>query len=128
MDCSTFRNFCLERERLCKSHSTPSGKAVCDNCELNALEKLSQRRYCPHRCMEFPDEAIKIVQKWSDNNKIKTRKSEFLKLFPKAGLEDGEYPTVCAGDIFGFACPNDTTKGKLCTCKECWNTSVEGAQ
>ena len=34
-----------------------------------------------------PIEAIKIVQKWSDEHPPKTRQSEFLKMFPNARLD-----------------------------------------
>lgn len=63
----------------------------CSNCPMKALDdaacypcessQKSLERVNPERCVE-------IVEKWSKENPVKTRKSEFLKLYPNALISD----------------------------------------
>lgn len=118
MDCSNFKNFVVERERMCREFNKR-----CEKCELY---KIAYGRYCIHRCYANPEKAIAIVQDWSDKNPIMTRKKKFLEMFPGANMEDGGYPSACAGDVFGFMC-SKTTQSKL-NCAQCWAEPLEGSQ
>lgn len=125
-DCSVLVNFAAERQRMCDSFTYPSGKHNCEKCGLDALtEKIMSykitRRNCERACLNYPDKAAEIVQKWSDEHGIVTRKSWFLKHFPNAALEDNGYPSACAGDVFGFGC---TEKNKS-NCRLCWAERYE---
>ena len=64
---------------------------ICSNCPMKALDNAacylcessqkSLKRVNPERCVE-------IVEKWSKENPVKTRQSEFLKLYPNALISD----------------------------------------
>lgn len=111
MDCSNFKNFVVERERMCKARE-------CEDCDLN---QLNTNISCVSGCFKNPDKAIAVVQEWSDEHPIATRKSNFLEMFPNAQLVHEEViPVACAGDIYGFKCA-------LTNCEDCWNTSLEPA-
>lgn len=101
-------------KRMCKTFS------ACDKCLLHAKEG----------CMaEIPEEAemaVSIVEQWSKDNPIKTRQSEFLKLFPDAKTMGGVI----------VICPNDIDSAyrnvEYCNhnfCEECrkkyWNEEVD---
>ena len=122
-DCSIFTNFTAERARMCERYTYPSGKHECEKCALFPLVTKDMKmrkkncRSCIQACFSFPDEAIPIVQKWSDENAIVTRQMWFLKQFPNASLEQDGHPTACAGDVFGFSCAG---KGEN-ACRKCWS-------
>ena len=43
---------------------------------------------CIRYCFDNPEKAVEIVEKWSAEHPVKTRQSEFLKMFPDVELED----------------------------------------
>lgn len=63
----------------CPLYANNNGKKV--NCEI--LEK------------EYAEEAVSIVEKWSAEHPVKTRKSEFLKMFPNVKLLNNEIIDIC---------------------------------
>lgn len=71
--------FFKEKSRMCDSIN------VCSNCPLNKINNTSDVN-----CFDkgFEEEAVSIVEKWSTEHPIKTRKSEFLKMFPNVKLEN----------------------------------------
>ena len=64
--------FIKERNRMCKTYNT------CGNCPL----------YCGAGCKVIsqidPEVVVPIVDQWAKEHPVKTRQSEFLKLFPNA--------------------------------------------
>ena len=80
-DCSKTEEFFKELKRMCdKFNSTCVGCKIYDICFDTG---------CYSFIKNDTQEAIEIVQKWSDENPIKTRQSEFLKMFPNAAMVDG---------------------------------------
>lgn len=76
-DCSKILEYVKELSRMCKSTDD-----YCNNCPMantDACDKI----------WNVNQEKIDIVQKWSDSHPIKTRQSEFLKMFPNAEIKDG---------------------------------------
>lgn len=59
----------------------------CGNCELNAL--CSHRESCIQVLMNYPENSIAIIEKWSKEHPVRTRQSEFLKTFPNTKLHNG---------------------------------------
>lgn len=61
----------------------------CCNCEFE--KRLSVFETCTNWRKTHPEEAVAIAEKWAKEHPIKTRQSEFLKLFPGAdvGETDG---------------------------------------
>ena len=120
MDCSIMNNFVIQRKRMCAKHTYPSGKQECKNCPLGKLHgRNCSTRECAFAHIEQYEKALAIVQKWSDNNPVETRKSKFLKLCPNAALDDSGIPIVCAGAVFGFYC--ESKSEQAVDCKSCWS-------
>lgn len=70
--------FLKEKERMCREHD-------CFDCPLG--KKNNERGLgCPALENQYPETAIAIVEQWSREHPIKTRQSEFLKMFPNADV------------------------------------------
>ena len=68
----------------------------------------------------YPEKAIEIVQKWSDEHPQKTYLSEFLKAYPNTLLNDTGLPKdVCLYNLGLTDCRNDRN------CVDCWNQPIE---
>lgn len=59
--------------RLCRSQD-------CTECPLQDKEKCC----CIMDTIEYAEKAVQIVEQWAKDNPVKTRQSEFLKMFPNA--------------------------------------------
>lgn len=76
---------------------------------------------------EDPKKVIEVVEKWTNEHPVKTRQSEFLKMFPRVITDD-------EGVIYMDPCDVDTSYenengcGNI-TCRDCkkeyWLTKVE---
>jgi hypothetical protein len=65
------------------------------------------------------------VSAWSDSHPIKTRQSEFLKLFPNAKLDSNGVLAIRPCDIDSKCCTDDEYLSKCGTCaKDYWLTEV----
>lgn len=103
-----------ELRRICKSHP------ACNVCPLN-----SKFCYIANMC-EDAEKAVKIVEQWSKGHPVKTRQSEFLKIFPNAAIyeDDGILcikPCVIDGSI---GCTNENGKGCYGCRRKYWLTEV----
>lgn len=76
-----------EYERMCRSYGFD-----CGECEIN---KMRNGDGCTSIINKYPEEAVSIVEKWSKEHPIKTRKSEFLKMFPNARMGSDGFPNLC---------------------------------
>lgn len=60
------------------------------NCECCSQCEIGKRLIVVETCTAWrkahPEEAVAIVEKWAAEHPIKTRQSEFLKLFPDAPI------------------------------------------
>ena len=95
----------------CPLFTNNNGKNV--NCKI--LEK------------EYAEEAVEIVEKWSADHPVKTRQSEFLKMFPNAKFDDEEIITICPKSIDGKLKSDEVCYSMTCRqCrKEYWLAEVE---
>ena len=66
--------------RLCRS------KDSCSECPLQDKENCC----CIADTIEYVEKAVQIVEQWAKDNPIKTRQSEFLKLFPNAAIDEDD--------------------------------------
>lgn len=80
MDCRNFETFAKEFDRMCSYYIEK--EKTCYNCPFYHLG-------CYQCTKENPANSVEILQKWSDEHLIKTRQSEFLKLFPNAEIDKG---------------------------------------
>lgn len=117
IDCSKTENYFAERRRMIKEH-----KYVCElncaDCPLN-WSKNGMDISCSKLETNFPEKAIAIVQKWSDEHPQKTYLNEFLKHYPNVKLlGDGTPKCLCPHQL-GLKDIDDCRKHY--TCAECWN-------
>lgn len=123
IDCSKTANYFSEKLRMTKRIKNGLCKIKCNNCPLcsnNNGEGLS----CPTFEMYYPEKAIEVVQKWSDEHPQKTFVTEFLKNYPCAVVNgDGIPNSVCPYDL-GLMNKRDCRK----TCIECWNQPIEDGE
>lgn len=127
IDCTKTTNYFNEKLKMTKRTKNGLCKIKCSNCPLcsnNNGEGLS----CPDFEMFYPEKAIEIVQKWSDEHPQKTYLSEFLKNYPNAELNHG-VPRTCLkklGVVSGCA---KTKKGDLyISCYSCWNQPIKDGE
>lgn len=83
-----------EAKRICKSRSVC--KSVSGKCPL--LDEnghcTATADICAADIIEKTEKSVHIVEQWAKDNPIKTRQSEFLRMFPKAEIKD-DYLWMC---------------------------------
>lgn len=80
--------------RLCES------QADCPECPLHENCKEDGYVYCIADVSEYVEKAVQIVEQWAKYHPVKTRQSEFLKLFQNAVIdEDDEILCIRPCDI-----------------------------
>lgn len=112
IDCNITANYFNEKRRM-----TKRCEFGCSNCPLNKDKILS----CIAFQMLYPEKAIAIVQKWSDENPQKTFLSELLKNYPNIPLCYDGIPKFCPFRL-GLMSIDDCRKDNNCV--ECWNQSI----
>lgn len=128
IDCSKTKNYFAEKFRLTKKKELSDVTYICKlDCNKCPLSRLNNGMNIPCTNLEksYPDKAIAIMQKWSDEHPQKTYLSEFLKKYPNALLNDDGTPTFCPyrlGLMSIDDCRNDGN------CVMCWNQPIEGGE
>lgn len=83
--------FVKEWARMCKTVKR------CDNCKI--WKSIGRFTLCGSAIKEDPEKYVAIVEKWSAEHMIKTRQSEFLKIFPNAPLRENGSIAICPLDV-----------------------------
>ena len=113
IDCSNIVNLFKEKNRLTKDCDI-----YCSNCRLSSNN--NEENYdCGYLLNFHPEKAVEIMQKWSDENPVKTRLDDFREKYPnhKTHVTDG-MPCVCCKNLgYTDECPIIECK----TCKNCWD-------
>lgn len=108
--------FLKAKNQMCISVQT------CSKCLLDEINNTNNIN-----CFDegFEEKAVAIVEKWAKEHPIKTRQSEFLKLFPNAVIRDSCVDIKPCEVDAEFECPDRNTV----SCGECkqryWNEEVE---
>lgn len=128
IDCSKVENYFAEKRRMTKVQQDGVCKLNCSGCPLSSFNNGSSDMI-PCFAFEkfYPEKAIEIVQKWSDEHPQKTYLSEFLKNYPNAPLSVDGTPKLCPEKL-GL-----TNKKPCCDCisgdcVNCWNQPVEESE
>lgn len=110
-----------EAKRLCKSRHVC--KSVSDKCLL-----LDENGHCTANIwnadtIEGIEKTVQIVEKWLKANPIKTRQSEFLKMFPNADMQRicALFPCVMDQTIRPARCAKYKSSNSPSKCVECRN-------
>ena len=91
-----------------KGRMTDNCHILCRDCPLDNCSKLE---------IDYPEQAVEIVEKWAKENPVKTYLSVLLEKLPNTKLYEGSYPKFCPHTVFNTnkKCPPNTN------CKDCWN-------
>lgn len=109
--------FITSMSRICQN-------SYCKDCVLSS--------FCGKTWNEWTEidteEAVEIVEKWVEDHPIKTRLTEYKKVFPNCLLRDNGYPAADPCFIMDSYYGGDDC-GKFSTCNECrkefWNEVIE---
>lgn len=106
-----------QRNRMCDYYVN------CGDCPAGNYEGCASLNEIPN--------LVPIVEKWAKEHLVKTRQSEFLKMWPDAEIGDDGYPSVAPCQLYkdmeekdedGVCCKN-------CGCAECrrdfWLKEIE---
>lgn len=121
IDCSRTENYFIEKSRMTKRQKNVICKLDCSDCPLSSSNNGTGIS-CTNLEMSYPEKAIAIVQKWSDEHPQKTYLSEFLKHYPHTKLRaDGTPESICLQHL-GLMSKDDCRKYHNCV--ECWNQPI----
>lgn len=124
IDCLKTENYFAEKVRMTKKHKLNGGAYICElNCTECPLSSLNNGTTDNMACSDFetlyPEKAIAIVQKWSDEHPQKTYLTELLKIFPNTPLNDDGTPKgICLHELGATSLDNCEVDN---ACTKCWN-------
>lgn len=108
--------FLKERKRMCDSYPI-----ICGKCKIS---EAKDGLHCYEFQYTFPERAVAIVEKWSEEHPQETRLSQFLKYYPNAPLDMYGIPHACVKDFgiveYEYLCCDDGAD-----CPDCWNTPIK---
>lgn len=130
VDCNITANYFAEKRRMTKKHKLNGGAYICElkctDCPLNSSNNgSSDMMSCSDFETIYPQKAIAIVQKWSDEHPKRTYLTELLKIFPNTPLEDDGTPNFCPYRL-GLMSLDDCRKDHNCV--KCWNQPIEDSE
>ena len=108
--------FIKEKLRMCK------GYKMCNECDLCYL-KTKVDMDCDTYIEEYPEQAVAIVEKWSQEHPQKTMLQDFLEKYPDAPLDKNGTPCVCPDEL-GY-CEGKYCKPNELDCVKCWDRPLE---
>ena len=113
-----FMRFAQERNRMCNTY-----KNTCKCCPIAETTTA----ICGSWCLRHPEEAAAVVERWAEEHPVKTRQSEFLKMFPNAMIYK-ESIDFCPHKADRTYTPDEGCMNTNCLdCKkDYWLAEVEG--
>lgn len=114
-----------EKRRMVDSIGGDNGNcltAICKDCPISQYNN-SKNIGCSSMENMFPEEAVAIIEKWSQEHPLKTMLSDFLEKYPKASLEKDGTPSFCPEDL-GY-CEEVYCDMNSLDCTKCWNRPLE---
>ncbi len=129
IDCSKVENYFAEKRRMTRSTESKFGicKIDCKKCPLCPTNNgTSEKLSCTSFEKFYPEKAISIVQRWSDEHPQKTYLSEFLKHYPHTKLRaDGTPESICLQHL-GLMSKDDCNQHNNCI--DCWKQPIEESE
>lgn len=81
-------------------------RSSCSRCPFDSTNN-GKNVECEDLEAKYPETAVEIIEKWSAEHPVKTRQSEFLKLFPRAAINKNGMISICPRLLdTTFKCPN----------------------
>ena len=116
-DCTKTVEFLREWKRMCDNKVFSE---LCTCCPMNYKGTGHADMTCSMYARAYPDDAIAIVQKWSDEHPVMTWAGKLKELLPNADIES----IICGGcpcDYFGDIAPNNKKCNATEECRVCWS-------
>ena len=113
IDCSVTVNFLKEWRRYC-------GGRRCGYCDLSEHNECG---FPACQVKDFPEKAVEVVQRWSDEHPVKTRLDDLLEKHPKFEVHPNGYPCL-RPFMFGYC--KDCGSCALSPTSVCWDEPVDG--
>lgn len=124
IDCTKTTNYFNEKLKMTKRTKNGLCEIKCSNCPL-CSNKNGEGLSCPDFEMYYPEKAIEIIQKWSNERPQKTYLTELLKNYPNAKLGENGVPMNMCPSILGL---QDLENCGEISCVKCWNQTVEDGE
>lgn len=127
IDCSKTENYFAEKRRMTKRRKIHGNAYMCkidySNCSVDSLNNgTNDNISCSDFEAFYPEKAIAIVQKWSDEHPQKTYLTELLKIFPNTPLNDDGTPKgICLHELGATSLDNCEVDN---ACAKCWNQPI----
>lgn len=125
IDCTKTTNYFNEKLRMTKITKNGVCKTKCSDCPL-CIDNNGEGLSCTSFEMYYPEQAIEIVQKWSDEHPQRTYLTEFLEHYPNAELDENGIPKIC---LWKLGLP--AIEERNCIegdCIKCWNEIIKGGE
>ena len=125
MDAVEFLNEAKRYCRWCKNTTQDGKKRLCEVCyfeKLNDVFNLHPMAY--HKFVE-------TIEQWAKEHPVKTRQSEFLKMFPDAEIGDDGLPSIapCQLNVELLQCESQKDCADRGVCNKCrrdfWLKEIE---
>lgn len=122
IDCSKTMNYFVEKQRMAKQQKDGICELDCADCPLS-IDNNGTNTECSYFETIYPERAIAIVQKWSDEHPQKTYLLELLEKYPNVLLNDDGTPEGMCPHQLGL-------KDSIADCKigydcvACWNQPI----
>lgn len=119
-DCSKTLDFLREHNRMCDGF-------VCKDCPMGRENRpQTSEEYCGDFVNNHTEDAIAIVQKWSDEHPVMTWEGKLRELLPHAPIAEIMYE-YCPQQIFGDPAPFDIDCEGEGTepCLACWRSEYK---
>lgn len=124
IDCTKTEQYFAEKQRMVKLQTGEVCEISCEECPLSSMNN-GEGIVCSDFETCYPEKAIAIMQKWSDEHPQKTYLSELLKNHPNTLLNDDGTPTFCPYRL-GLMGADDCRKDGNCV--KCWNQPIEDGE
>ena len=119
IDCTKTTNYFSEKKRMGRQASGVC-KLRCTDCPMG-MRNNGIGVTCSDFESSYPEQAIEVVQRWSNAYPQKTFLTEFLKHYPNAVVNgDGIPDAICPYDL-GLTNKHECER----TCIECWNQHIK---
>ena len=124
IDCTKTEQYFAEKQRMVKLQTGEVCEISCEECPLSSMNN-GEGIVCSDFETCYPEKAIAIMQKWSDEHPQKTYLTELLKNYPTAKLGENGVPMNMCPSILGL---QDLENCGEISCVECWNQPVEDGE
>ena len=126
LDCSKTKDYFSEKRRMIRKHGYVCKLNCVADCPLN-WSKNGTDVSCETLEKSYPEQAISIIQKWSNENPQKTYLTKLLKTFPNTQLNTNGTPKEMCPHELGLNEIEDCGKTDN-ACVKCWNQPIEDGE